>query len=61
MRSPSRLIILNTPPRQIAMSLDPPVLNGMTIADRNIAIRYLARVLMEAAGANPEEISDDKC
>jgi len=43
------------------MSLDPPVLNGMTIADRNIAIRYLARVLMEAADANPEEISDDKC
>jgi hypothetical protein len=42
------------------MSLDPPVLNGMTIADRNIAIRYLARVLMEAAGANPEEISDAK-
>ena len=47
-------------PRQLAISLDRPVLNGMTPADRNTAIRRLARLLMEAAGADPEEIGDDE-
>jgi hypothetical protein len=37
-----------------------PVLNGMTPADRNTAIRRLVRLLMEAAGADPEEIGDDE-
>jgi hypothetical protein len=32
----------------------------MTPADRNTAIRGLARLLMEAAGADPEEIGDDE-
>jgi hypothetical protein len=45
------------PRRQLAISLDRPVLNGMTPADRNTAIRRLARLLMEAAG---EEIGDDE-
>jgi hypothetical protein len=48
------------PPRQLAISLDRPVLNGMTAADRNTAIRRLARLLMEAVGADPEEIGDDE-
>ena len=47
-------------PRQLAMSLDRPVLNGMTPTDRNTVIRRLARLLMEAAGADPEEIGDDE-
>jgi hypothetical protein len=47
------------PPRQLAISLDRPVLNGMTPVDRNTAIRRLACLLMEAAGADPEEIGDD--
>jgi hypothetical protein len=32
----------------------------MTLTDRNTAVRCLARLLMEAAGAEPEEISDDE-
>jgi hypothetical protein len=47
-------------PHQLAISLDRPVLNGMTPADRSTAIRRLARLLMEAAGANLEEIGDDE-
>ena len=49
------------PPRQLAISLDRPVLNGMTPTDRNTAIRRLARLLMEAAGVDPEEIGNDEC
>jgi hypothetical protein len=61
MRSPPlRPIVLSRPSRQFAMSLDPWTLSGMTSADRNTAIRRLARILMEAAGAEPEEIGDDE-
>jgi hypothetical protein len=42
------------------MSLDPLALSGMTSADRNTAIRRLARILMEAAGDDPKEICDDE-
>jgi hypothetical protein len=49
------------PPRQLAMLLHPPLLSGMTSTDRNIAIRRLARILMEAAGVEPEEIGNDEC
>jgi hypothetical protein len=42
------------------MSLDRPVLNGMTSSERNVAVRRLARLLMQAAGADPEEIGDDE-
>jgi hypothetical protein len=48
------------PFRQLAIALDGPVLNGMTPSDRNAALRHLARLLMEAAGADPEEIGDDE-
>jgi hypothetical protein len=47
-------------PRQLAISLDRPVLNGMTPADRNAAVRRLARLLMEAADVDPKEIGDDE-
>ena len=47
-------------PRQLAISLDRPVLNGMTPADRNAAVRGLARLLMEASGVDPKEIGDDE-
>ena len=60
MPSPSRPIVYSKPSRQFAMSLDPRMLSGMTSADRNTAIRRLARILMEAAGAEPEEIGDDE-
>ena len=61
MRSLLRPIVCPTPRPQLVMSLDRPVLNGMTSSDRNAAVRRLARLLMQAAGADPEEISDDKC
>ena len=48
------------PPRQLAIALDRPVLNGMTCSDRNAAVRRLARLLMEAAGVDPKEIGDDE-
>ena len=48
------------PPRQLTIALDRPVLDGMTPAERNTAIRCLARLLMEAAGVQPEEIGDDE-
>jgi hypothetical protein len=48
------------PPRQLAISLDRPVLSGMTPSDRDAAVRHLARLLMEAAGADPGEIGDDE-
>jgi len=32
----------------------------MTLPDRNAAVRHLARLLMEAAGADPKEIGDDE-
>ena len=58
MQSPLPLVAHGTPPRQFAMPLDRPVLNGMTANDRNTAVRRLA-LLMEAAGVDPEEIGDD--
>ena len=47
-------------PRQLAISLDRPVLSGMTSSDQNAAVRRLARLLMEAAGVDPKEIGDDE-
>ena len=60
MRSPLRPIVCGKPPHQLAISLDRPVLNGMTPSDRNTAIRRLARLLMEATGLDPEGIGDDE-
>ena len=57
---PLHPIVSPKPSRQLAMSLDRPVLNGMTPADRNAAVRRLARLLMEAAGVDPKETGDDE-
>ena len=51
---PLHPIVSPKPSRQLAMSLDRPVLNGMTSSDRNAAVRRLARLLMEAAGVDPK-------
>jgi hypothetical protein len=60
MRLPLQLTGPSKPPRQLAISLNRPVLNGMTSTDRNTAIRRLARLLTEAAGPACEEIGDDE-
>jgi len=60
MRSPLHPTGPTKPSFQLAISLDRPVLNEMTPVDRNTVIRRLARLLMEAAGADPEEIGDDE-
>jgi hypothetical protein len=60
MQTPLRLVVHGKPPRQLAMALDCPVLNGMTADDRRIAVGHLARLLMEASGVDPKEIGDDE-
>jgi hypothetical protein len=60
MRSPLQPMGQTKSPRQLAIALDGPVLNGMMPSDRNTALRRLARLLMEAAGVDPEEIGDDQ-
>jgi hypothetical protein len=60
MQTPLRPVVHGKPPRQFAMALDCPVLNGMTADDRSIAVGRLARLLMEASGADPKEIGDDE-
>jgi hypothetical protein len=60
MPSPLLPTVSTKPPRQFAILLDRPVLNGMTPCDRNAAVRRLARLLMEAADVDPEEIGDDE-
>jgi hypothetical protein len=60
MQTPLRLVVPGKPPRQFAMALDRPVLHGMTADDRKVAVRRLARLLMEASGADPKEIGDDE-
>jgi hypothetical protein len=46
-------------PRQLAMALDSPPTNGISMADRNAVISRLALMLMEAAGIEHEEGGDD--
>ena len=60
MPSPLHPTVSTKPPRQLAISLDRPVLDGMTPPDRNAAVRRLARLLMEAAGVDPKEFGDDE-
>ncbi len=60
MRSPLHPTVLIRQPRQYAMPLDPAILSGMTSTDRSTAIRRLARILMEAAGVESEEIGNDE-
>jgi hypothetical protein len=60
MQLPPRPVVHGKPPRQLAISLDRPVLNGMTANDRGTAVRRLAHLIMEAAGVDPKEIGDDE-
>ena len=60
MPSPLHPTVLIKPSRQLTISLDRPVLNGMTPSDRNAAVRRLARLLMEAAGEDSKETGDDE-
>lgn len=60
MQTLMRLAVHGQPRRQLAMALDPPVLNGMTAEDRSTAVRRLARLLMEAVSTDPKEIADDE-
>ena len=60
MRSLLPPTVSTKPPRQLAIALNCPVLNGMTPSDRNAAIRRLTRLLIEATGAQPEEVGDDE-
>ena len=60
MRSLLPPTVSTKPFHQLAIALDGPVLNGLTPSDRNVAVRRLARLLMEAAGAHPEEIGNDE-
>jgi hypothetical protein len=59
MQAPMRLVVRGKPPRQLAISLDRPVLSGMTADDRSTAVQRLARLLLEASGVDPKEIRDD--
>jgi hypothetical protein len=60
MQLPLRPTVHGKPPRQLAISLDRPVLNGISANDRGIVVRRLANLLMEAAGVDPKEIGDDE-
>ena len=55
-----RPTVRGKPLRQLAISLDRPVLNGMTANERATVVRRLANLLMEAAGVDPKEIGDDE-
>ena len=60
MQLPLRPTVHGKPLRQLAISLDRPVLNGMTTNERGTIVRRLANLLMEAAGVDPKEIGDDE-
>ena len=60
MQTPLRLVVHGRLPRQLAMALDCPVLNGMAADDRSVAVRRLARLLTEASGVDPKETGDDE-
>ena len=48
------------PPRQLCMALDSPQLRGISAQERAATLIRLARLLMEAAGVEVEESSDDR-
>jgi len=60
MQLPPRPTVHGKPLRQLAISLDLPVLNGMTANERATVVRRLANLLMEAAGVDQKEIGDDE-
>ena len=46
-------------PLQLDLVLDDVRLRGMTTAERQTALRSLARLLLEASGIAPQEAGDD--
>jgi hypothetical protein len=46
--------------RQMALSLGPATLQGMSLAERREVTARLASLLLEAASAQAEESSDDR-
>jgi hypothetical protein len=46
--------------RQLIMPLDTRSLDGLTRAQRVVAVASLAKLLMEAAGVSDEEMTDDR-
>lgn len=48
-----------TAPRQLDFVLDDVRLLGMTVKERQAALRSLARLLLEASGVAMPEVSDD--
>ena len=60
MQLPLRPTVHGKPLRQLAISLDRPVLNGISANERATIVRRLASLLMEAAGVDPKEIGDDE-
>jgi hypothetical protein len=59
MKNPLQPIPAFKPPRQLSMALDSIKLKGINAAERSAIIARLARLLMEAAGAEIREIGDD--
>jgi hypothetical protein len=60
MQTPKYPVVHGKSSRQLCMVLDRAVLHGMTAEDRGIVARGLARLLIEASGVDPKEISDDE-
>ena len=60
MQTPKYPAIHGRSSRQLCMVLDRAVLHGMAAEDREIVVRRLARLLMEASGMDPKEIGDDE-
>jgi hypothetical protein len=50
----------STRPRQLSMALDSASLRGISPSERRTAIAQLALILMEAAGVETGERSDDQ-
>jgi hypothetical protein len=48
-----------TTPRQLNLILDDVVLQGMTAAQRQAALKSLAQLVLEASGVKRREVGDD--
>jgi hypothetical protein len=46
-------------PRQLELILDDTRFRGMTLVERQVVLRALARLLLEASGVARLEVSDD--
>ena len=46
-------------PRQLDLILDDTRFRGMTLVERQVVLRALARLLLEASGVAKLEVSDD--